>query len=105
VHLPDPDGSRTDPSAAFETFRERLLAVGIEPSWQRGYNAGANPISVRLTISDLEKSAVQDLLRASFEVLDVGTTPWSERQPESEGFMAGESRAAIPDSSGASESG
>jgi hypothetical protein len=80
VHLPDPDGSREEqPSVAFEHFRERLQHEGLEPSWQRTYNAGANPISVRLTRSDLDKQAVQELLRASSGILDAGAVPWSER--------------------------
>src|SRR5262249_40167758 len=80
VYLPDPDGSREDqPSVAFEHFRKRLQTENLEPSWQSTYNAGANPIGVRLTSSDLDKAGVQELLRASFDILDVGATPWSER--------------------------
>lgn len=82
VYLPDPDGSREEqPSLAFETLRERLRTAGLEASWNRTYNAGANPISVRLTNSDLEKPQVQELLQATFEILEVGTVAWSERNP------------------------
>jgi hypothetical protein len=42
-------------------------------------NAGSNPISMRLQRSDLDKPVVQDLLRASFEILEPGMAPWSER--------------------------
>jgi hypothetical protein len=81
VYLPDPDGSREEhPSVAFEYFLERLRDAGLEPSWQRTYNAGANPISVRLRLADLEKQEVQELLRASFEILELGTNPFSERR-------------------------
>jgi hypothetical protein len=75
VYLPDPDGSRSDePSVAFEHFSDQLKPVGIEPSWQTTYNAGSNPISVRLRRPDLERQQVQDLLRASFEILADGAT-------------------------------
>jgi hypothetical protein len=81
VYLPDPDGSREEqPSVAFEHFLQRLREAGIEPGWQRTYNAGANPISVRLRREDLEKSQVQELLRASFEILEAGASPFSEQQ-------------------------
>jgi hypothetical protein len=81
VYLPDPDGSREEtPSVAFEHFLERVREVGLEPSWQRTYNAGANPISVRLRRADLDKPQVQELLRASFEILEPGASPFSERQ-------------------------
>jgi hypothetical protein len=80
LYLPDPDGSRAEePSAAFEQFRERLHAAGLEPSWQRTYNAGANPITLRLRRADLETPEVQDLLRASFDILEAGARPYSER--------------------------
>jgi hypothetical protein len=64
---------------AMESFRERLHDEGLEAAWQRTYNAGSNPISMRLRRSDLDKPVVQELLRASFEILDPGTAPWSER--------------------------
>jgi hypothetical protein len=80
VYLPDPDGSRAEePSVAMETFRERLHDEGLEAAWQRTYNAGSNPISMRLRRSDLDKPVVQELLRASFEILEPGMAPWSER--------------------------
>ena len=82
VYLPDPDGSREEqPSVAFDYFVERLRTAGLEPAWQRTYNAGANPISIRLRRADLAKAQVQELLRASFEILEAGTSPYSERHP------------------------
>lgn len=80
IHLPDPDGSRDEPSLAFEHFREELQEIGIEPTWTQSYNAGANPITVRLTSSDLKEAAVQDLLRASYDILNKGAQPWSEQE-------------------------
>lgn len=81
IYLPDPDGSREEqPSVAFEHFVERLGAVGLEPSWQRTYNAGANPIAIRLRRDDLPKTPVQELLRATFEILEPGASPFSERR-------------------------
>lgn len=38
------------------------------------------PVAIRLRRADLGKPAVQDLLRATFEILDQGGIPWSERQ-------------------------
>jgi len=81
VYLPDPDGSREEqPSVAFEHFEERLREAGLDPAWIRTYNAGANPIGVRLRRDDLGKQEVQELLRASFEILEPGAYPFSERQ-------------------------
>lgn len=96
--LPDPDGSRgEEPSLAFDHFVERLREVGLEPSWQRAYNAGANPIALRLRREDLTKEPVQELLRATFEILEPGATPFSER-----GRIA--PQEAAPDDSEASSS-
>ena len=80
VYLPDPDGLKGDePSVALEELRERLRETGLEAAWQPTYNAGANPVAIRLRTADLEKPALQTLLRASFEILDDGAAPWSER--------------------------
>ena len=73
VYLPDPDGSREEPSPAFEHFQEELRTVGLEATWTSNYNAGANPIAVRLKRPDLQRPQVQELLRASFEILETGT--------------------------------
>jgi hypothetical protein len=104
VYLPDPDGSREEqPSIAFEHFEDRLREAGLEPAWIRTYNAGANPVALRLRRADLGKQQVQELLRASFEILEVGASPYSERHGaksssdgESGGAgVAGEDRTAI----------
>jgi hypothetical protein len=80
VYLPDPDGLRGDQqSPAMDDFQERLRAEGLETTWQPTYNAGANPVPVRLRQADLSKPVVQQLLRATFEILDPGAIPWSER--------------------------
>ena len=82
VYLPDPDGLRGDePSPAMESFQERLREEGLEATWQSTYNAGSNPVTIRLRRKDLDRPVVQDLLRASFEILEAGARPWSERQP------------------------
>ncbi len=96
VHLPDPDGSRDEPSVAFEDFRHRLSGLGLEPSWQASYNAGANPISLRLTRADLEKPEVQELLKASWDIIGDGATPWSESHPVS-GSESGVKLVAVDD--------
>jgi hypothetical protein len=80
VYLPDPDGTRSDePSVAFEQFESRLREEGLSASWQPTYNAKANPVVVRLRRQDLERPIVQDLLRASYEILAEGAQPWSEQ--------------------------
>lgn len=82
VYLPDPDGSRDKPSLAFETFERRLQDEGLTASWTTNYNAGANPIAIRFVLADLDRPAVQELLRASHGALAAGAPPWSERQDE-----------------------
>jgi hypothetical protein len=52
-------------------------------------NAGANPVPVRLRQPDLSKPAVQDLLKATFEILDPGAEPWSERHAKQAADPAG----------------
>jgi hypothetical protein len=94
VHLPDPDGSREEqPSVAFEHFVKRLHGVG-EPAWIRTYNAGANPIALRLRRDDLGRPAVQELLRASFEILGTGAIPFSESHG-AKSSSDGEAEAAL----------
>lgn len=71
-----PDGLRGDQqSPALDEFQERLRAEGLETTWQPTYNAGANPVPVRLRQADLSKPVVQELLRATFEILDTGGPP------------------------------
>jgi hypothetical protein len=83
IYLPDPDGLHGEQqSPAMDVFQERLREDGLETNWQPTYNAGANPVSIRLRRADLDKPAVQDLLRATFEILGPGAAPWSERQAE-----------------------
>ncbi len=85
IYLPDPDGSREDePSAAYERFAASLKREGIDLSWTGKYNAGANPIGPRLRTPDLDKPAVEEFLRATFEILEPGKRPWSERHPLNE---------------------
>lgn len=80
IYFPDPDGSRSeDPSVAFEQFEGRLRDEGVSASWQPRYNAKANPVSVRLRREDLDRPVVQELLRASYEILRDGALAWSER--------------------------
>jgi hypothetical protein len=80
IYLPDPDGSRSDePSLAFESLEPRLAEAGITAAWVPGYNARANPVSVRLRRAELELPIVQQVLRASYEILQAGAQPWSQR--------------------------
>jgi hypothetical protein len=83
IYLPDPDGLHGEQqSPAMDLFQERLRADGLEANWQPTYNAGANPVSIRLRQTDLDKPTVRDLLRATFEILGSGAAPWSEHQAE-----------------------
>jgi hypothetical protein len=83
IYLPDPDGLRgEEQSPAMDEFQERLRKEGLETSWQATYNAGANPVPIRLQKADLTKPVVQELLRATFEILAPGATPWSERRAQ-----------------------
>lgn len=77
IHLPDPDGSKDDESPAYEHFRERLRSAGLAPSWTPTYNAGANPITVRVNSADLGRVEVQELLRATYDYL-AKKTAWSD---------------------------
>jgi hypothetical protein len=79
VYLPDPDGSRDKPSLAFESFEGRLQDDGLSATWNTKYNAGANPIAVRLGVNDLRRPVVQELLKASHAALAQGAEPWSEQ--------------------------
>lgn len=80
IYLPDPDGTRSEePSLAFEQFEARLRDEGLSVNWQPSYNAKANPVVIRLRRADLERTVVQELLRASYEILSDGAQPWSER--------------------------
>lgn len=80
IYLPDPDGSRSDdPSLAFESFEPRLRDEGVTASWVPNYNARANPVSLRLRRPDLDRPIIQQLLHASYEILQDGAEPWSEQ--------------------------
>jgi len=82
IYLPDPDGSRgEEPSVAFEHFEAKLREAGLSASWQPSYNAKANPVNIRLRREDLDRPVVQELLRASYNILSEGAQPWSERAP------------------------
>lgn len=83
IYLPDPDGLRGEQqSPAMDEFQERLRKEGLETSWQPTYNAGANPVPIRLRTADIAKPVVQELLRATFQVLASGAMPWSERHEQ-----------------------
>jgi hypothetical protein len=82
VYLPDPDLSRAEESPAYEYFRDLLADEGVTLGWQTTYNAGANPVSLRLRRSDLERPSVRALLLATYAAVLPGAVPWSERHVE-----------------------
>lgn len=96
VYLPDPDQSRNDESPAYNHFREVLSAKGVGLNWAASYNAGANPISIRLYRANLNDPDVQELLRASYEAVLPGATSWSERKVEAPGNPHTEGRSEPP---------
>lgn len=78
IYLPDPDGSRKEESDAFEHFRELLDGEGLTIAWNPTYNAGANPISIRMRTDDLAKPAVLQFLKGTYEaVVTSSPEPWS----------------------------
>ncbi|MDI9940327.1 hypothetical protein QM806_33680 [Rhodococcus sp. IEGM 1351] len=89
VYLPDPDHSRDEESPAFNHFRDLLEESGISLSWTQNYNAGANPISLRLRATDLQNPSVQKLLIATHGAIASDSVPWSSVNPqEPEAFEA-----------------
>lgn len=78
VYLPDPDQSRNEESPAFANFRELLGERGFNLSWQTTYNAGANPITLRLRSADLADPDVRDFLAATYRAVQPGASPWSQ---------------------------
>lgn len=79
TYLPDPDQSRGDESPAYVHFRDQLLEGGHTLGWQTTYNAGANPLSIRLRTEDLQDPPVQELLAATFAAVKPGATKWSQK--------------------------
>ena len=101
IYLPDPDGLRGEQqSPAMDEFQERLRKEGLETSWQPTYNAGANPVQVRLRKADLAKPVIQDLLQATFEILAPGVLPWSERQAQPAHQETGTAAGGTPPGTG-----
>jgi hypothetical protein len=78
LYLPDPDQSRNVESPAFTHFRDLLGERGFSLGWQTTYNAGANPITLRLRTADLSDPVVQDLLSATYRAVQPGASPWSQ---------------------------
>jgi hypothetical protein len=81
IYLPDPDQSRSEESPAYQHFRELLAEEGFTLNRQTTYNAGANPISIRLRRKEVQQPSVQSLLRATYEAVKPGAAPWSETNP------------------------
>lgn len=102
IYLPDPDLSRGDESPAFGHFRELLAGRGYSLNWQTTYNAGANPVSVRLRRADLHEPVVQELLEATYHAVHPGATNWSESASASPADDASEADASDTDESNAS---
>lgn len=78
TYLPDPDLSRNDESPAYVYFRDLLAADGVALGWQTTYNAGSNPMSLRLRSADLHLPSVQQLLHASYAAVAPGAIAWSQ---------------------------
>jgi hypothetical protein len=78
IYLPDPDQSRGEESPAYGHFRESLAERGYTLNWQTTYNAGANPVSLRLRRADLGQPELQELLGATYRAIQPGASNWSE---------------------------
>ena len=103
IYLPDPDGlCGEQQSPAMDEFQERLRKEGLETSWQPTYNAGASPVPVRRRREDLARPVVQDLLRATFEILAPCARPRSERQAQSPAEGTGPAPTGTPSGTGSS---
>lgn len=96
VYLPDPDHSKKDESPAFLHFRELLSGRNLDLSWTNNYNAGANPVAVRLQVSDLEVPEVQEFLRATYAAVKPGAENWSDRHAASEAETGEPSPTSAP---------
>lgn len=95
VYLPDPDGSRKEESPAFEHFRELLDSHGLTLTWSSTYNAGANPVTLRLRTSDLQLPALQQLMQATYRAVKVpASEPWSVTHPP-DGTSAGDTQQVV----------
>jgi hypothetical protein len=77
----------------------RLRKEGLETNWQPTYNAGANPVPVRLRQADLARPVIQELLRATFAILHAAAVPWSERQAQPFAPAGGDATDAISSTS------
>jgi hypothetical protein len=75
LYLPDPDQSHTEESSAFAHFRDVLGERGFSLGWQTTYNAGANPITLRLRAKDRSEPALRDFLAATYCAVQPGTVP------------------------------
>ncbi|WP_156035024.1 hypothetical protein [Terrabacter tumescens] len=100
IYLPDPDQSRGDESPAFAHFREVLAERGYTLNWQTTYNAGANPVAVRLRRKDLTDTAVHQLLEATYRAVQPGAHNWSEEASVERERAAGESSLEIESDAG-----
>ena len=81
LNLVDPDGNlgTGSPSEAFQLFAPEMAAVGVPITWNRGLNAGKQPISVMLRRDDAKASIVRDLMKASWDWLDQQAEPFSDK--------------------------
>ncbi|GAA2501974.1 hypothetical protein GCM10009858_45150 [Terrabacter carboxydivorans] len=100
IYLPDPDQSRGDESPAFAHFRELLAERGYTLNWQTTYNAGANPVAIRLRRNDLNDTAVHQLLEATYRAVHPGAGNWSETASVERQGAAGESPLELESDAG-----
>ena len=88
LYLPDPDQSRNVESPAYADIRDLLAEHGHTLGWQTTYNAGANPITIRLRSADLANPAVHGLLAATYHAVQPGASPWSQQTDPTPGNPA-----------------
>ena len=67
VYIPGGLGGAGDqPSDFFAKVKEELGPLGIEPSWNFKYNAGANPIAFSITFQHAVHSKVIEVLEHAY---------------------------------------
>ena len=69
VYVPGGDGGTPDqPSDFYARVKEALEPLGVEPSWNFKYNAGANPIAFPITFQNASHSKVVEILTEAYSL-------------------------------------
>lgn len=67
VHIPGgPGGTADQPNDFFAKVTEELAPLGIEPSWNFTYNAGANPIAFTIAYQNATHPKILEILEQAY---------------------------------------